>query len=620
MVHQRIIILFVVFGVLIGCGGTGTTDPAVSDSGIGAADASDPASADASGIDGASPQCAQSGGVCLAHNVRRACIGGTWQEQTCASGEGCVQGECVPGQCSDECTLGNVDGARTCELLTIGDASWSAADASAFTHDRARAYQQWLRRDAMAYGGIGNAIYSDPPNYTNVIRLRGLHDSAIWTGTYLAAEALRLHATGSADARASIKRLVDTLHLWFNVSGAPGVLARFVTPSSPTFPAVLEGAACGDTNVICNANFDGQQYDYMAHISRDQYQGVMLGYALAYDALGPEDEATRELIRKDVVELVEELMRERVVRTRLVWNGTPLGPFDINMRFVVVNPAELVDGAVEITLDTNNTDDSEMVGFQEFMPNLAHVVRQFPGLGFLPDIPRAGSAIMLASFFQVALRVTDGIAAYADRRATIANYYTSASGPGGNVNDWLSIAGLWGYNNDCGGSYYANNIVMEPMYNLARLEIDPGRLATIRGSVLHDRMWAEFANTKNSFFSFLYAANTPGADPSITSEAADQLGGFPAPPRVRSAVNLMSEPRYQPHQSGCANQTNHNGAVDVSERVVSDFIWQRHPWGLLDGGNPAVTYPGVDYLVAYWLGRRHGYVSDDTSGQCTAWR
>lgn len=615
MAVQRILIIL---GLVAGCGAAGPSDVPGADGG--APGDANPLVDAALSPDATTAQCPATGAICLSHDTRRFCSGGNWQDQSCPVGQGCVQGECVVAQCSDACNLGDVDGLKTCEIFDIANGTWGASSPDASTHDRSREYQRWLRRDAMAYGGIGNAIYSDPPNYTDVIRLRGLHDSAIWTGTYLAAEALRLSATGSADARANIKRVIDTLHLWFNVSGAPGVLSRFVTPASGTFPAVLEGANCGDEVVKCNVPFEGQQYNYMGHISRDQYQGVMLGYALAYDALGPTDEAARELIRADVVELVEELMKDRVVRARITLNGTTLGPFDINMRFVVLNPAEMTDGAVDLTVDTNDTDNSEMYGFQEFAPNIAHILRQFPGLGFLPDAPRAGSAIMLASFFQVALRVTENVPAYASRRAAIANYYTSNSGEGGNINDWLSIAGLWSYGGGCGDSYYANNIVMEPMYNLARLESDPGRLATIRGSILHDRMWAEFATTKNSFFSFIYAANTPGAASSITTEAATQLNGFPPPPRVRTAVNLMSNPAYQPHEAGCSNQTSHGGAVNVSERVTSDFIWQRHPWGLLDGGNPAVTYPGVDYLVAYWLGRHHGYIADDTSGRCTAWR
>lgn len=618
MSRQAIIIVAAVgFVVLVGCASEpGGAAPA--DSGP-AADAGSGADG-GPGTDGPVSQCGGATAVCAGHASRLVCSGGSWQPQACAPGEGCVRGECVAAQCSDECRLGDSDGTHTCELYDLPADRWLAASPGESMHDRARAYRTWLHRDGMAYGGVGNAVYADPPDYTRVIRLRGLHDSAIWTGTYLAAEALRLQATGSADARANIEQLVATLHLWFNVSGAPGVLARFVTPANPSFPAVLERASCGEPNVVCNVAYDGASYDYMGHISRDQYQGVMLGYALAYDALGPRDGATRELIRGDVVELVEQLMKERVVPTRLVFNGTTLGPFDINMRFVVLNPAEFVDGAVELTVDTSNPDDSDMVGFQEFIPNLAHVVRQFPGLGFVPDIPRTGSAIMLASFFQVALRVTEDVPAYAERRAAIRAYYTGNTNQGGNVDDWLEIARQWSDTSACGDGYYANNISMEPMYNLARLESDPGRLATIRNDVLRDRMWAAFASTKNSFFSFLYAANTPGADAGISADAAAQLAGFPPPPRVRRAVDLRDDPRYQPHDGNCADQTDHAGAVDVSDRVVSDFIWQRQPWGLVDGGDAAVTYPGIDYLVAYWLGRHHGFIADDSPGRCAVWR
>lgn len=615
--HQFVIAAAAGIIALTSCGPGG---PAGSDQADGASGVDGAAGVDASSTADAGESVCEGQAVCTGHASRLVCAGGSWQEETCGAGAGCVRGECVAAACSDECVLGATDGTHTCELFDVTTGGWVSPAPGTSMHDRARAYQQWLHRDGMAYGGVGNAVYADPPDYTQVVRLRGLHDSAIWTGTYLAAEAARLHATGSVNARDNIKQLVETLHRWFNVSGSPGLLARFVTPANASFPAVLEGANCGDPNVVCNASYAGATYNYMGHISRDQYQGVMLGYALAYDTLGPRDEAIRELIRADVVELVEELMKERTVPTRLVFNGTTLGPFDITMRFVVLNPAEFVDGAVELTVDTDSTDDSEMVGFQEFIPNLAHVVRQFPGLSFLPDIPRAGSAVMLASFFQVALRLTDGVAAYAERRAAIEAYYTSNTNQGGNADDWLAIARLWSYGGDCGRSYYANNIVMEPMYNLARLETDSGRLATIRNDVLRDRMWTDFATTKNSFFSFLYAANMPGADATITADAADQLSGFPPPPRVRRAVNLTAEARYQPHESGCSNQTSHANAVDVRERVVSDFIWQRHPWGLLDGGDPAVTYPGIDYLVAYWFGRRHGYMNDDTAGRCTAWR
>jgi hypothetical protein len=160
---------------------------------------------------------------------------------------------------------------------------------------------------------------------------------------------------------------------------------------------------------------------------------------------------------------------------------------------------------------------------------------------------------------------------------------------------------------------------MEPMYNLARLDTNAVRQGLIRTNILNAAMWPTFVNTKNPFFSFIYASNYPLADGSVVPSAVAQLGQFPPPPRVDVPVDLRSDPRY-PHDSNCTDQVDHSTAVDVGDRVVSDFIWQRQPWGLYSGGNLNQTYPGVDYLVAYWMGRYHAYIGDDTQGRCTVWQ
>ena len=40
----------------------------------------------------------------------------------------------------------------------------------------------------------------------------------------------------------------------------------------------------------------------------------------------------------------------------------------------------------------------------------------------------------------------------------------------------------------------------------------------------------------------------------------------------------------------------------------------------LDPGYIEQTHPGVDYLIAYFLGRHHGFLEDDTAGTCLAWQ
>lgn len=160
---------------------------------------------------------------------------------------------------------------------------------------------------------------------------------------------------------------------------------------------------------------------------------------------------------------------------------------------------------------------------------------------------------------------------------------------------------------------------MEPLYNLSRLETDPSRRNDIQNVLFTNKMWPVFSTTKNPFFSFIYAGTVSGAPSSVASSAWTQLQQFPPPPRVHFAVDLRNDPRY-PHDPSCPTQLRHDLAVDVGERVVSDFLWQRSPWELFAGGDLHRTEPGVDYLVAYWLGRKHGFIPDDTPTRCLAWR
>jgi hypothetical protein len=342
--------------------------------------------------------------------------------------------------------------------------------------------------------------------------------------------------------------------------------------------------------------------------------------ALAYDALTSADEDLREQIRKDVVTFVEELMKERSLSVEVKINGVQLPPTDIPIRFVVLSPREMVDGSAHIEIDTSSADkDGSMTGFQEFIPNLQDVVKHLPGIGGIVGavaIPRASSAIMLASFFQVALRVTDGQPAWAKRRADILAFYTGHSGEGGNVSDWLAVAKQWAPGTGCGSNYYANNIMMMPMYDLARLETDPLWSSIVKDQILGQKVWPAFASTKNVFFSFIYAGVTPGADPGVVTSAAAQLAQFPLAPHPQRPVDLRSSPKYPSRDPSCGDQVDHADAVDVGDRVSGDFIWQRDPWRLYDPGDLARGEPGVDYLVAYWLGRHHGFITDDTPGQC----
>ncbi len=541
-----------------------------------------------------------------------------WNDETCAAGSGCVNGACAVGQCSDECTLGDGDGGSSCGLFDIAPNAWVSTDAGASMNDRSREFERWLKRDGLASGGVGDARYADPGTYSQIVQMNDIGDSALWTGTYLAAESLRYTTTGAADARANIRRVAQTLHDWLNVSGSPGYLARWAAPAGAggAFGFQIPDYDCTQSRVHCGVPYAGGSWDYIGHISRDQYQGVLLGASLAYEALGPEDGDVKDVLRADVVGFVKQLMLERLVPVSILLNGTRLPTSMIHARFIVVNPAEMVNGALDLEVSTSGGDD-EMYGFQEFEPDLADLIHELPLLSWVPALPRPSSAIMLASFFRVALAMTDRPEDAADHAELLA-YYTGHTGTGGNITDWLTIANEWTPDTGCTQAYYGNNITFEPLYNLSRLEDDPGRRATIQNTLFTQRLWPTFSTTKNPFFSFIYAGTVSTAAASVATSAAVQLAQFPPPPRAQHLVDLRNDPRY-PADATCADQVDHSTAVDVGDRVVGDFMWQLDPWELVQlTPDVAQTEPGVDYLVAYWLGRRHGFIAEEGAGRCLA--
>jgi hypothetical protein len=239
-------------------------------------------------------------------------------------------------------------------------------------------------------------------------------------------------------------------------------------------------------------------------------------------------------------------------------------------------------------------------------------------VGTSPPIPRPSSAMMLGAFFRMALAMTDGVAGQEAMHAQLAAYYDA------HADAWLDVAAQWSFSASCGNGYYANHIAFIMAYVWARLETDAARRARIADAILDGKMWSALSGQKNAYFAFLWGATRAQkspAPPAIAS-AATELAQFPAGPRVHVAVDHSADPKYLPHDTSCTSEPmadTATNAVDVGDRVIDDFLWQRGPWRLLDGGNPAEVYPGVDYLAAYWAARANGFIADDAPTTCARW-
>ncbi len=463
----------------------------------------------------------------------------------------------------------------------------------------------WTRLNHMPAGGIMSTLFTDA-SHTDVLSYGNRRDPAIWTGAYLAAEALRFIETGSRDAELQLAETVRTISRWWRISGDPGYLARFAAPADSSSP-VLETLSETDTEVIRDVPFEGKTWHWRGRISRDQYQGIMLGMSLAYEAT--KDPGIKKIIRDDVLRFAEQLIRVERKRIKVIINESANFSTILALQHAVYSEAETPDGVPILRIRTDPFE-AEGSGIVVFWPNPTEIVRQVPGLGLFPEVLLPSQAIQLGSIFSVALQVTEGIAGYESQHQALKAHYDS------NFERWLDIAKRWENTNVCGSSYHGLNIAFIPAFNWLRLESDPSRKSSLQRDVLRDGLWSSVASHKNVLFAFIYSSQAHPEDRthSIVDSHLDQLALFPPAPQVALARDLRGNYPEDPDCPGLSVV-----AVDVDERVPATFIWERHPWQLYAAGDERQAFAGVDYLLAYWLGRNADFIAGDPP-TCLRWR
>jgi hypothetical protein len=556
---------------------------------------------------------------CVDPTHQRVCQATGWVVEPCPQGTLCLDEQCS-ADCRDQCLLGEMrtigGTTETCKPFSV--AQNGPVPLSTGTHDRARSYNAFLRKFNLAEDAVRWTVFTDT-SYQQIASYGGMRDSAIFTGAYLAAEALRYQATKSPEAQQNLQQVVETVHRLFQVTGHKGYLARFAAPLTGGDPKV---AAEYDPNEpeFHKVTYNGQDYYWRGNTSRDAYQGPLLGYGLAYEALTSEPH--KQMIRQDIVDLCTELIKDRKQLTVNVrfnlggqWIELPVG---MDLQYVVLNPTEFVNGhpAIQFGSDDNPSDymESSVMGMREFFPDYAVAAKQVPLLGSLIVFPiiRSGSTIMVASILRLGMLVTANVPQYSAEHAAISAHYAQQS------TDWIGKMKIYTFlNSQCWEKYYGLNITMMPTYNLLQLETDPALRAAYLTDVFEAKMWPYVKDHKNVFFSYIYASQAAqsAATQAVATAAGAQLQGFPPPPNAEKPIDNTGK---YPVSLDCDNQI--TVAADVADRQAAYFLWERHPFYLKLAGNPLVVRPGVDYLLAYWMGRAYGLLADDAAGTCLRWQ
>lgn len=568
---------------------------------------------------------------CVGYNKVLVCeatpCGNKILEQSCDAGSGCLKGACTVNKCSDECIPGEIDNSgKNCGYYDITTGLWREHDAEKSLHDRARQYLWWTDTKAAFQGYLTNFYYKDPPDYNTPDFVAGVGDTAIWTGTYLGSEALRYMSTGDYSAEKHMESLIQRMHRLFEISGVPAILSRFAiktaVANSLTYSFEQD---CNDTaSWHCNVPYEGEQWNYSGHISRDQYQGFIFGFSLAYSALAHREDL-RAIIRNDIVELANELMKLRQINLEVRIDNIPVDHPKVELGLSVLIPQEMAGGGTQPIINYCHAESAScantMQGMLEFIPDISELLKQIPVLNWVPQgIPRADSAIMVMSLFNVAIDMTRNIPGFEEKYNELMTFYYSGSSRYGNAQSWKNMAQQWFFTNKCWDKYYGINIAMEPMYNLMRLEQNGDLYNFMLTNVLEGKIWEKVKTHKNSFFAYIYLSGKKQSIADVVTTANEQLSQFMPPPKYRHLVDLSADTNYLPFQTDCPTFVNEANAVDVQYRAMDDFIWQRQPFRGMEEEYKGVAYAGTDFVTAYWMARYHGFLQDDSSGSCLRWK
>ena len=134
-------------------------------------------------------------------------------------------------------------------------------------------------------------------------------DSDWMTGLYVGAESLRYAVTGKPEAADFARQSWKALHKLSNISGKPGVVARYYLPE-------VEGKL-GEGRKRWHRNNDGIYW--IGDISRDQLSGHIFGLATYFDHVATDVE--KGIIRSDVEAITDLIIENQMMAIDL--DGQP---------------------------------------------------------------------------------------------------------------------------------------------------------------------------------------------------------------------------------------------------------------------------------------------------------
>ena len=435
-------------------------------------------------------------------------------------------------------------------------------------------------------------------------------DLGMFAGVPAAADAFRylvLKREGAAAeelsrARADLLDAIEAMHVYANITGRPGAIARGIgTDVDVAELPVAAPASCEDPWTRQNTwrsdgtgHFSG--WLWQDNTSKDQLLGYVFALGAFADAVADDpsvDDDVRTRLREDARALGA-LLREPVE----VASGESLDLVITDLagcptRFHDLNPREVIHDGPSLVL---GDDSSARNGF-----NAA------AALGIVRTLVHVSGDVELAHWYYEELVAQRGYPAL----------LTSGLG---RLRQMFANTCVLG---DCLVTNFSNvNMAFVAMFGLLRYESEPTLRAQYRAALASD-LWDtgrphDGLASQQAFFNVMWAGLKAGAsDTAAADAAATQLRAFPSPPWFDVAVENCDAGEIAagsclavdgvttivldaiPSRGGGVAAVD---PVPMALRPPSDFSWRSDPRNVNGGGSSRLN-PGGCFRGAYWLGR-----------------
>lgn len=432
-------------------------------------------------------------------------------------------------------------------------------DESVTLEQKARHFQRITDTRHNRYGFVTGAALKQPGNPAAGVIHEASDNDGLWTAVYVAAQSFRWAATRDPEARAAARKSMFAMLDLVKYSGVPGFPARAILrkgePDVAGYNPDETVRVPGEKDKIWYQSPVDPQVLCKGDTSSDELDGHYFAWHVFYDLVA--DEAERRTVRAVVKAVTDHILDHEL---------TLVGPTGRKTRWGVWHPKYIND---------------DPTWWEE----------------------RGLNSLELLAYLKVAEHIC-GDARYTRMyRMLIREHHYLLNCVSQKVAEpWWDL------------NHSDDQMAFMMYYSLMLLEKDPAAQRVLRQSM--ERSWKEERPEASPFFNFVYGAtmNQPCDVEASVAALRDwpwELIEWEVRGTHRHDVRALS----RNVERRTRQQTDR--ALPASERRI--MRWNGNPYQC-DGGSPngASEDDGSAWLLPYWLGRHHGFITEMRSGRSSA--